>query len=95
MKRMSDVAVINDDRFNDDVTHVFSLLEADFSNEDRETNQNKHLSDHFFLNLSHMRFSFKFNVNLHAQDSYRDRELLNDFFYVDNNRHVKAFVIAS
>jgi hypothetical protein len=74
---------------------VFNLLEADFSSEDCETNQNEHLSDHFFLNLSHMRFSFKLDVNLHVQDSYRDQKLLDDLFYVDNNRHVKAFVIAS
>ncbi len=58
MKYMSNVVVVNDDRFNNNVIHVFNLLEADFSNEDREMSQNKHLNDHFFLNLSHVRFSF-------------------------------------
>ncbi len=42
-----------------------------------------------------MIFSFKLDVNLHAQNSYRDQEFLNDYFYVDNDRHVKTFVIAS
>jgi hypothetical protein len=54
----SDVAVINDNQFDDDVVHVFNLLEADLSCEDCETSQNEHLSDHFFWNFSHMRFSF-------------------------------------
>ncbi len=58
MKRVSSVVVVNDDRFNDDVIHVFNLLETDFSNEDRESNENEHLSDHFFLNFAHVRFSF-------------------------------------
>ncbi len=58
MKRVSSVAVIDDDRFNDDVIHMSSLLEADSSDEDRESNENEHLSDHFFLNLAHVRFSF-------------------------------------
>ncbi len=58
MKRVSNIAVVNDDRFNDDVIHVFSLLEADFSDEDRESNESEHLSDHFFLNFAHVRFSF-------------------------------------
>ncbi len=54
MKRVSSVAVVNDDRFNDNVIHVFNLLEADFSNEDRESSESEHLSDHFFLNLAHV-----------------------------------------
>jgi hypothetical protein len=58
MKRMSDVAVVNDDRFNYNVIHVSSLFETDLSNKDRETSQSKHLSDHFFLNLLHVRYSF-------------------------------------
>ncbi len=58
MRRMSNAAVVDDDRFNDDVIHVSSLLEADFSNENRESSENEHLSDHFFLNLVHVRFSF-------------------------------------
>ncbi len=48
MKRMLNNIVVNNNRFNDDVIHVFNLLEADFSNEDREMNQNKHLNNHFF-----------------------------------------------
>ncbi len=66
MKHVSNVAVINDNRFDDVVVHVFSLLETNLSNEDCDTSQNEYLSDHFFLNFSHMRFSFKLNVNLHA-----------------------------
>jgi hypothetical protein len=58
MRRMSRAAVISDDKFDDDVVHVFNLLEADLSCEDDELSQNKHLSDHFFLNFSHVRFSF-------------------------------------
>ncbi len=95
MKRVLNVVVINDNQFDDDVVHVFSLLEADSLSESCETSQNEHLSDHFFLNLSHMRFSFKLDVNLHVQNSYRDRELLDDLFYVDNDRHVKKSVIAN
>ncbi len=49
MKRMSNFAVINDNRFNDDVVHVFNLFEADFSCEDCETNQNEYLNDYFFF----------------------------------------------
>ncbi len=49
MKRMSNAVVVDDDQFNDDVIHVFNLLEADFSNEDHETSQNKHLNDRFFF----------------------------------------------
>ncbi len=55
---MSSAVVVNDDRFNDDVIHVFSLLEADFSDEDYESNENEHLSNYFFLNFAHVRFSF-------------------------------------
>ncbi len=58
MRRVLSVAVVNDDRFNDDVIHVFNILEADFSDEDRESNENEHLNDLFFLNLAHVRFSF-------------------------------------
>jgi hypothetical protein len=58
MKRVSSAAVVDDDRFNDDVIHVSSLLETDFSDEDCESSENEHLSDHFFLNLAHVRFSF-------------------------------------
>ncbi len=58
MKRMINAVVVNDNRFNDDVIHVSNLLEVDFLDEDRETSQNKHLNDHFFLNFSHVRFSF-------------------------------------
>ncbi len=58
MKRVSSVTIVDDDQSNDDVIHVSSLLEADFSDEDRESSESKHLSDHFFLNLAHVRFSF-------------------------------------
>ncbi len=58
MKRESSVVVVDNDRFNNDVIHVFSFLEADFSDEDRESSESKYLSDHFFLNLAHVRFSF-------------------------------------
>ncbi len=58
MKCVSSVVVVNDDRSNEDVIYVFNLLEADFSDEDHESNENEHLSDHFFLNLAHVRFSF-------------------------------------
>ncbi len=58
MKRVSSAVVVNDDRFNDDVIHVSNLLEADFSNENRESSESEYLSDHFFLNLAHVRSSF-------------------------------------
>ncbi len=58
MKRVLNVVVVNDDQFNNDVIHVFNLLEANFSDEDHESNENEHLSNHFFLNLTHVRFSF-------------------------------------
>ncbi len=58
MKRVSSAAVVNDDRFNNDIIHVFNLLKADFSDEDRESSESEHLSDHFFLNLAHVRSSF-------------------------------------
>ncbi len=62
---MSNVIVINDCQFDNDVIHVFNLLEVDVSNEDNESSQNEHLSRHFFLNFSHMRFSFKFDIDFH------------------------------
>ncbi len=49
MRRVSSVVVVDDDQFNDDVIHVFSFLEADFSDEDHESSENEHLSDHFFF----------------------------------------------
>ncbi len=58
MKRVSNIVVVNDDQSNDDVIHVFSLLEANSSNEDCESNENEHLNDHFFLNFAHVRSSF-------------------------------------
>ncbi len=58
MKRVSNAVVVNDDRFNDDVIHVFNLLEQDFSDKNRESNKNEYLNDHFFLNFAHVRFSF-------------------------------------
>jgi hypothetical protein len=58
MRRVSSAVIVDDDQFNNDVIHVSSLLEADLSNEDRESNESEHLSDHFFLNFAHVRFSF-------------------------------------
>ncbi len=58
MKRVLNVVVVNNNQFNDHVIHVFNLFEADFSNEDHESSENEHLSDHFFLNFTHVRFSF-------------------------------------
>jgi hypothetical protein len=45
---VSSAAVVNDDRFNNDVIHVSNLLEADSSDEDHESNKNEHLNNHFF-----------------------------------------------
>ncbi len=72
MRCMSSVVIVDDDSSNDDVIHVFSSLKADLLNEDRETSQSKHLSDHLFLNLSHMRFLFQLNVDLYVQNTYDD-----------------------
>ncbi len=78
MKRVSNVVVVNDDRFNDDVLYVFSFLEANSSNENHESSKNEHLNDHFFWILC----TWDFHFSLMSICILKIRIMIEDFLMI-------------
>jgi hypothetical protein len=69
MQRISNDRCVNDNKSDYRFVNQSCSNKTRFSNEDDETRQRQRLSDHFFLNVLDVSFSFELDVDLHFQNA--------------------------